>query len=586
MKLFTAIAYILSLVFISEASFALAAQEKKKKKKTDEEKTEVTKPDKASSVKLTNLFLEAEKLKVTEDWESAISTYREVLKIDPSNHNAHFQIAQIYINQNKAEDAEIEAKEAVKGDASNRWYLETLAAIYMAQGKTKEATETYKNMIQKFPNNPETFLNLGYMQARAGQFDAAIKTYDQYEKLFGMDESVVLEKKNMYLRLNKFNDAVGEMHKLVEAFPGEVDYLLMEAELYRANRMKDKATALYKRILELEPENAQALLALADLDSQGGNAEQSLESLKKIFENPKTDVDTKIKILFPYLQYWEVQKAKKQDAFDLAEILTATHPEDPKAFAIKGDLYYFDSQFDKALASYKRAIELNKDVLQVWQQILVIYNTQRDWANLQKTATEALEYFPNQAVVYLFKGGAEQQNKEYEKAVSTLLKGEKMTADNEKLRAQFWANIGDVYHSLNKYVESDSAYDRSLKHDAENAYVLNNYSYYLSLRKQNLEKAKQMSAYSNKLEPNNSSFLDTYAWILVQLNDFAGAKEWQEKAMKAGGDKSGTILEHYGDILFHLGSKDEALNYWKQAKELGTDSGTIDRKIAEGKYIE
>ena len=161
-----------------------------------------------------------------------------------------------------------------------------------------------------------------------------------------------------------------------------------------------------------------------------------------------------------------------------------------------------------------------------------------------------------------------------------------MSFDNDKLRAQFLANLGDVYHAMNKFTESDSAYDRSLKFDAENSYVLNNYSYYLSIRKVNLEKAKQMSAYSNKLDPGNTSFLDTYAWILFQLNDFAGAKEWQQKAMNAGGDKSGTILEHYGDILFKLGNKDEALNYWKQAKALGTDSTTIDRKIAEMKYVE
>jgi tetratricopeptide (TPR) repeat protein len=95
-----------------------------------------------------------------------------------------------------------------------------------------------------------------------------------------------------------------------------------------------------------------------------------------------------------------------------------------------------------------------------------------------------------------------------------------------------------------------------------------------------------MSAYSNKLEPNSSSFLDTYAWILFQLNDFAGAKEWQEKAMKAGGDKSGTIIEHYGDILFQLGNKEDALKYWKQAKDLGTDSPTIDKKISGEKYVE
>jgi Tfp pilus assembly protein PilF len=161
-----------------------------------------------------------------------------------------------------------------------------------------------------------------------------------------------------------------------------------------------------------------------------------------------------------------------------------------------------------------------------------------------------------------------------------------MALDNDKLRAQFLANMGDAYHSLKKHTESDSSYDKALRLDPENAYVLNNYSYYLSLRKTNLEKAKQMSAYANKLEPDNSSFLDTYAWILFELKDYKGAKEWQEKAMKSGGAQSGTILEHYGDILSQLGDKTQALDYWKKAKELGVDSSTIERKIAEGKYVE
>ena len=249
-------------------------------------------------------------------------------------------------------------------------------------------------------------------------------------------------------------------------------------------------------------------------------------------------------------------------------------------------MYYLDTQYDKALEAYQKSLSLNKDVFQVWQQVMVLYNQKKDWINLDKTCNDAMELFPNQSLIYLFKGGAEVQNKEYEKALKSFSRGEKMSGDNDKVRAQFLANLGDVYHNLNKVTESDSAYDRSLKLDPENSYVLNNYSYYLSLRKANLEKAKQMSAYANKLEPDNSSFLDTYAWILFQLNDFAGAKEWQEKALKAGGDKSGTEVEHYGDILFQLGNIEEAIKHWKQAKELGTDSSTIDKKILEGKYIE
>jgi tetratricopeptide (TPR) repeat protein len=555
----------------------------KKKKKNEQQQPKL---DKETTEKLQRLFIDAEKAKVTEDWDNAIKDYNEVLGIDANNANAHFQLAQIYSTLSKLSDAEQHASTAAKLDGTNKWYLELLAGIYMNEGKSKDATEAFKSLIEKFPGNAEYYLNLAFLYTKASQFENAVKVYDQFEKNFGIDESVIQEKKNLYLRLNKFNDAINEVHKLVDAFPGETEYMLMEAELYRANKMKDKAAEIYKKILVIEPDNAQALLALADLGMQSGDTKESTESLKKIFDNPKVDVDSKIKILFPYLQYWDIKKDHKEDAFDLAERLTKVHPEQAKAWAIKADLYYLDSQNDKALEAYLKSLTLNKDVFQVWQQVMLIYNTKRDWVKLEQTCNDAVEVFPNQSIIYLFKGGAEYQNKEYDKAIKSFLRGEKMSADNNKLRAQFLSDLGDAYHSTNRFDESDSAYDQSIRLDGENAYVLNNYSYYLSLRKTNLEKAKQMSAYSNKLEPNNSSFLDTYAWILFQLNDFTNAKEWQEKAMKAGGDKSGTIIEHYGDILFMLGKKEEAIQNWKKAKELGTDSGTIDRKIAEEKYLE
>ncbi len=275
-------------------------------------------------------------------------------------------------------ESESEALSAVKIDGNNKWYYEMLANIYMNEGKPKEAVEIFKELIRKFPNSAEYYLNLGFLQSKLGQYETAVKTYEQFEKNFGIDENVIMEKKNLFLRLNKFNEAIAEVEKLVDAFPEDVDYLHMEAELYRANRMKEKATELYKKILTIEPDNADALLAMADMGMQSGDTKQSLESIKKIFENPKVDVDTKIKILYPYLQYWELQKDKKQDAIDLAELLTATHPDDAKGFAIKGDLYYLDLQNDKALESYKRGLELNKDVFQVWQQVMVIYNLKRD----------------------------------------------------------------------------------------------------------------------------------------------------------------------------------------------------------------
>ncbi len=582
---------LLFILFISCAVMAEAAgsfpggDKKKKKKEADKSQTSALTAEQRS--KLDRLFLDAEKAKILEDWETAIKDYKSVIETDASNANAHFQLAQIYANQTNLKEAEKEALEAIRLDGNNKWYLETLADIYMSEGKAKEAQSTFETLLKKFPANPDYYLNLGFLYSKMGQYENAIKVYDQFEKNFGIDEQVIQEKKNLYLRLNKFNEAANEVHKLTDAYPNDPQYMLMEADLYKAKGDKEKAKEIYDRVLKLDPGNPQAQLGLAQMNMSTNSDLQKKENLKEIFENPKVSIDTKVSILLiSFIQMNSGDSSKRKEAIDLANILTRVHPDEAKAFAVQGDLYYLDEQNDKALQSYQKALTLSKDVFQVWQQVMVIYNLKQDWKKVLETADEAMGLFPNQAMIYFFKGGAEMQLKEFDKAVRSFSKGEKMSADDTKLRAQFLANMGDAYHSLNDNSASDSAYERALKLDPENAYVLNNYSYYLSVRKENLDKAKQMSAYATKLDPNNDSFLDTYAWILFQMGKYADAKEWQEKALKAGGEKSATILEHYGDILFKLGNKTQAMEYWKKAKEAGSDSATLERKIAEQKYLE
>jgi tetratricopeptide (TPR) repeat protein len=360
----------------------------------------------------------------------------------------------------------------------------------------------------------------------------------------------------------------------------------MMAELYALNNKKEKAAGIYQKILEIEPDNAQALMATADISAGQGDSTARFASMKKVFANPKVSIDVKVKMLYnQYIQFYELNLGKMKEAFELADIMVAAHPNEAKAYAIRGDLYYIDKKGSIALPSYLKALELNKQIFSVWQQAMSIYNAQRDWQNLAKVATDAMELFPNQAVIYLFKGGAEYQMKQYDKALKAFTKGERMANDNPLLKAQIFSNLGDTYHSLNRDLESDSAYEKSLKLDPENAFVLNNYSYYLSLRKIHLERAKQMSAYSNKLEPDNESFMDTYAWILFQLGEFKEAKTFQERAVTKN-PANPTLLEHYGDILIELGEKDKAVEYWRKAKDAGSDSKTLDAKIAALKYVE
>ena len=164
-------------------------------------------------------------------------------------------------------------------------------------------------------------------------------------------------------------------------------------------------------------------------------------------------------------------------------------------------------------------------------------------------------------------------------ASGKLEKGVEYVFDNDALYNEFQTSLADVYNSLNLYEKSDSLYELVLQKNPDNIIVLNNYSYYLSLRKKNLEKAKTMSKRCNELEPNNGTYQDTYAWILYCLTEYKSALEWIERAIKNGGDKSAVIIEHYGDILFKLGQKQEAVNQWKRAKSIGEGSDLLNKKI-------
>lgn len=156
---------------------------------------------------------------------------------------------------------------------------------------------------------------------------------------------------------------------------------------------------------------------------------------------------------------------------------------------------------------------------------------------------------------------------------------------DKQLLAQFYATIGDAQNQLKRYAASDSAYNKALELDPNNVYVLNNYAYYLSIRNTDLERAERMSKKTNDLEPDNNSYQDTYGWILYQMKKYDDAKIWVGKALENGGRSNGTLLEHYGDILYQLGDKENAIKYWEDAKKAGA-SELIDKKIMEKKLYE
>ena len=144
---------------------------------------------------------------------------------------------------------------------------------------------------------------------------------------------------------------------------------------------------------------------------------------------------------------------------------------------------------------------------------------------------------------------------------------------------------GDILHSMNKAEEAYAAYDSCLNINPNEISCLNNYAYYLSEENRDLKRAEQMSYKTITAEPENTTYLDTYAWILYMQKRYEEARIYIDQALKNDSTETSSVIwEHAGDIYIRLGLKSDASNYWQKAIDSGADNATeIRKKIARTK---
>ncbi len=534
----------------------------------------------------TYYFYSGSKEKLTDNLEAAASSFSKCIQIDKNSAAAHYELANIYYSQKRMTEALIMSKKANELDPTNVWYAQLYCEVLQKNKQYKEAVTVYERTVKANPEKVDLLFELANAYIQTGKYNDAIKTYDLIESKTGLNEDISLQKQKLYLRLNNLDKAANEIRKLIQSNPRETKYYGYLADLYSANGQSQKAYEELKKILELDPENPYAHLALADYYRSVKNKEQSYLEIKKAFESPELDIDTKVKILLSYLTITSAAPELKAQADELIGILIKVHPKDAKAYSIAGDFYYQDKKLAQAADAFEKALEFDKEKFPIWNQLILIYSELTDFDKMYSRSKEASELFPTQPTLFLLNGIAAYQKKMYKEAATSLKTGANLVIDNNQLTEQFNMYLGDTYHALNDFNTSDDYYEKVLKINPNNIYVLNNYGYYLSLRSEKLERAAELSLKANELEPNQANYQDTYGWILYKQKKYEDAKIWLEKAVASGGAGNGVILEHLGDIYFQLNKLTEALEYWEKAKGKTGVTDLLEKKIKDKKLYE
>ena len=528
-------------------------------------------------------FVDGVKYALLEDYNKSAERLLRAYALNPNNAAINYKIAETNMMLGNLQDAANFAQVAVKLDPKNTYYYLLLAQIYTSQKQFDQAAKVYTNLIQDVPNSNYYLFNLADLYMAQGKLNDALTTYDRAEKQFGPTDEVAFKKQQIYLKQNNLDKALQEGENLMAANPEEIRYVLAQAEMYASNNRLPDAVRVVEKALKQDPDNPQARMILADVYRLQGNRPESDKQIKLAFASPALNVDNKVRILVDYIRQLP-NPVLAQTALDLAAITTRVHPQEAKAFAVAGDLQTITNHKQEARASYLNALRLDNSKFQIWQQVVVLDAELSQTDSLLLHTDRALELFPNQASLWFYNGVGHILKKQTAQGVKSLEYGRKLAADNPELQGQFDTQLGDAYHELRDYPKSDAAYEAALGFDANNAQALNNYSYFLSLRNEKMDKAKAMSGKLVKQFPTNATYLDTYAWVLYKLKDYAGARQQLEVAIKHTDDA--TVTEHYGDVLYQLNEKELALAAWEKARQAGGASALIDRKIKDKKLYE
>ena len=529
----------------------------------------------------TYYFFNANKEKLLGNYELAESLFIKCLHIDSLNAAAMYELATIYNFRENKKSALSLSKKAATINPANVWYQLLYAQCLEEQKQYAELIPIYQQLTLNYPVKMEFYSALANAQLYVKKYNDALKTYDKMEEIMGVNEEVSFQKVRVYEKIGNKIKLQQELEKLIHSFPQEGKYYVMLGDYYRKNKQDEKAIQTYNELIKIDSNDPYVHLSLADYYRSIKQDDKSYNEVKLAFANERLDSDTKIQILLSYFAMSEKYPEYKIQTNELSKLLVNTHPQELKTNAIYAELLYKDKKLEESSKYYRKAITLDSSKYELWNQLLIIDSELNNLQAMLDESAEAIELFPNQAVPYLLNGMAHLQLKNYTKAIEVFDKGLIYVIDNKPMLGQFYSCLGDAYHKMDNLKASDSAYTKALEIEPKNVYVLNNYSYYLSLRVDKLEEAEKMSKKSNELEPNNDSYQDTYGWILYQMGKYAEAKIWIGKAMNSGGKENAIILEHYGDVLNKLGEVENALKYWKDALQRAPESESLKKKLAE-----
>ena len=472
-----------------------------------------------------------------------------------------------------------------------------------------EAIRIYERLDSLKPGNGVNLLQLSDVYMASHNPAKALETLDRFERLEGKSPQLSLKKMSFMLASHDTVAAEREANALIESNPREPAFHILKGNLYEVIGNNDSTLAAYLEAERLAPDNGAAKLALANYYKMQGDSVKYDSKVYDALLSEDFRLEEKLSLLSEYLQTLLDGSSDTARGDHLFSVLMEQYPHEPQVLDLAARYSGAKGNFKEAEEQMQYALDQDPTNASYWTQLMRFQLADDRGTDAMATYRLAEDHVkPTEDMMLFYASGASlakkyaDAEKMYGELIHSIIPGLPLTdsINDPKARNQLsyeglsrmnslYTMLGDMYYTSGDLDKTFRAYDNALYFLPNSPMTLNNYAYFLVENGGDVDRAETMSKQAIEQEPENDTYLDTYAWVLFKKKDYPAALEYQQKAIEAakanGSEENAEFYSHLGDILFWNEQPKEAVENWKKALELEPDNELLKKKIKAKNYF-
>lgn len=402
-------------------------------------------------------FFEALKQKGIENYEKAVEALLKCEKLEPNNPVVHFELGKNYKLLKNYDQAIQSLQTANRLKPNQEWVMVELKEVYQLNQDYDSAILIVKNLI---PLNSRYHNDLAELYLRSQKYEELLYLLDQLDAELGVNEFRLGLRQQVYSLTEDTPAQIKVLQEAIKVNPdNETNYLNL-VFVYSAEGMEEEAFKTAQEMQKAFPSSTVVHLALYKFYLESSNIEQALESMNIVFKAEEIDAESKFKVLNDFLNFVISNPEYDQELQEVTELF-AEMENSPGVYQKLGEYFFMKDQKEKALSYFELGIEQELDNFDLLQKTLLLQIALTRYSDAENLSGKALEIFPGQPILYLIRGIALNNMKDFKEAEQILTFGLDYVIENPKMEVDFYEQLAIAYYGLGNSVKASETQDKA-----------------------------------------------------------------------------------------------------------------------------